>query len=415
MGLLLYRLSILLYRLGIFLVQPWNEKARQWIAGRHSGLEKLQKQRAGLPGPLVWMHCASLGEFEQGRPILEAFREKYPEYRIALSFFSPSGYEVRKNYTGADLVFYLPTDSPGNASRLLQILQPRLVLWVKYEYWYFHLRAAFRAGVPILLCSAIFRDNQVFFRWYGGFHRTILGFFARIFVQDDASRERLLSISVQAPVEVAGDTRFDRVLTIQREAVEIPDLQDWIQGAFTLVVGSSWPEDEEVLDHFVVSNPSVKCLIAPHEVGEDHIKEIEKLYRRTARYSVWKLNPDPTIQTLIIDSIGLLSRLYRYADVAFLGGGYGAGIHNVLEAAAYGKPILFGPNHEKFREALDLIDCEAAFCVENALEAEETLYRLKENEGLRSEAGKRAAAYVAREAGATDRILDQIENLLRTS
>lgn len=415
MGLLLYRLSILLYQLGIFLVQPWNEKARQWIAGRRLGLETVQKLREQKPGPLVWMHCASLGEFEQGRPIIEAFRQKYPDYRIALSFFSPSGYEVRKEYPGADLIFYLPVDTPKNARRLIEILQPDLVLWVKYEYWYFHLKAAFQAQIPVLLCSAIFRENQVFFRWYGGFHQKILRFFARIFVQDEASRERLRSISALPPIEVAGDTRFDRVLTIQQDASEIPDIKNWTKGAFTIVVGSAWPEDEEILDHFIVSNPDVKCILAPHEVGKDHIQDIEKLFKRTARYSLWKDNPDANTQTLIIDSIGLLARLYRYGHVAFLGGGYGAGIHNVLEAAAYGKPILFGPNHEKFREAVDLLNCEAAFCVENALEAEATLHQLKNDTVFRNQAGQKAGAYVQSEAGATKRIIDQIENLLRTN
>jgi 3-deoxy-D-manno-octulosonic-acid transferase len=415
MGLLLYRLSILLYQWGIFLVQPWNTKAKLWVDGRKQVFDKLADWRKNNPNSLIWMHCASLGEFEQGRPVLEEIRSKYPNHLIALSFFSPSGFEVRKNYVGADYVFYLPVDSASNAERLVSILAPSLTVWVKYEYWYFYLRALHSHQIPVLLISAIFRPDQPFFRWYGKIHRELLSFFAMIFVQDQSSKALLSQIKIPVPIQVAGDTRFDRVLAIKGTTAELLDIQQFVRGHFTIIGGSSWPEDEEVLDHFVLTHPQVKCILAPHEIDEEHIRYIEKLFIHTARYSQWKDQPNNQTQTLIIDNIGMLSTLYRYADCAFLGGGFGNGIHNVLEAAVHGIPILFGPNHEKFKEAVDLKEMGAAFCVQEALETERELTTLMEDPGLRRSAGQLAATYVEEGGGATAVIMTQVTNLLRTN
>jgi 3-deoxy-D-manno-octulosonic-acid transferase len=415
MGLLLYRLSILFYQWGIFLVQPWNKKARLWVEGRKQVLEKLADWRKDHPQPLIWMHCASLGEFEQGRPVLEEIRIKYPNHLIALSFFSPSGFEVRKNYPGADYIFYLPVDSVANAQRLVSTLSPALTIWVKYEYWYFYLRALYQRRVPVVLISALFRPHQPFFRWYGTLHRELLSFFTMICVQDQHSQDLLAQVTPQTPILVAGDTRFDRVLAIQASASDLWDIQAFAQGHFTIIGGSSWPEDEEVLDHFILTHPQVKCILAPHEIDEEHLVYIEKLFKHTARYSEWKHHPDHQIQTLIIDNIGMLSTLYRYADCAFLGGGFGNGIHNVLEAAAYGIPVLFGPNHEKFKEAVDLTEIGAAFCVQEALETERQLTAIMEDPQLRQTAGQLAATYVEKGGGATAIIMNQVTNLLRTN
>ena len=357
------------------------------------------------------MHCASLGEFEQGRPVLEALKAQYPQYQVALSFFSPSGYEIRKNYPQADFVFYLPVDSPKNAKRLLGMLNPQLVLWVKYEYWYYFLTEINKRNIPLLLISGIFRKSQPFFRWYGGLWLKMLACFTRLFVQNQTSVELLESIDVKG-YELAGDTRFDRVISVAASSPGIPAIEHWLRGRRALVAGSTWEEDIIELSHFVQKRKDLAFIIAPHEILEENIKKITRVFPQSVLYSrLSQSNPgDGDAHVLIIDNIGMLSVLYRYGEVCFVGGGYSAnGVHNVLEAAVYGKPVCFGPEHEKFQETIDLLTCGGAFSPENPLDLEKELSKLFSNKSALDAAGLAAGKYVREKQGATKKILDYIQ------
>jgi len=431
-SLLLYRLFLLLFRLGARLISPWNAKARLWLRGREGIFERLEqvlaplRQAQGDTGaqardrPLIWFHCASLGEFEQARPLLEKIRQDWPAYRVLLTFFSPSGYEIKKDYEGADAVFYLPADSPSNARRLLAIARPQLVCWVKYEYWYYYLHEIQRNKIPLLLVSGIFRQNQPFFKWWGHFHRSMLACFTHFFVQNDLSKKLLGTIGISGNVMVSGDTRFDRVMAIAEQFQPVPLAESFINGAPAIVAGSTWEEDEEELDHFANTHPEIKFIIAPHEIDEEHLQDIEKLFHHTVRYSQLSIvngqssiagqrttpngqRPSPNV--LIIDNIGLLSRLYKYATITYIGGGFGEdGVHNVLEAAVYAKPVVMGPEYEKYIEAVDLVDCGGAFPVENALELEDQLRLLLNNKEGYDMACRAAGNYVYTHTGATEKI-----------
>ena len=375
---------------------------------------------------MIWFHCASLGEFEQARPLLEAIRVRYPAYGILLSFFSPSGYEISKNYAGADYVTYLPMDSPAHAKAFVAAIKPQLVVWVKYEYWHFYLREISERSIPLLLVSGIFRPDQPFFRNWGSFHRQMLGRFSYLFVQNQASKKLLGGIGFSANVAVSGDTRFDRVVEIADQAAPVTPVEKFIAGSPVIIAGSTWEEDEEELDHFANTHPEIKFIIAPHEIDEDHLKDIEKLFHHSIRYSVLTgaeerpvANPGSSsiANTLIIDNIGMLASLYRYATVAYIGGGFGNdGVHNVLEAAVYGKPVVFGPVYEKFAEAVELVEAGGAFCIENALELEETLQWLLGDEAAYNKAATASGNYVYANRGATRKIMTYIqENRLLTS
>jgi 3-deoxy-D-manno-octulosonic-acid transferase len=451
-----------LYRLGVAVVSPWNPKAKLWLAGRRDVLEKLQlavgsqqsvvsSRQLAVPHSLlttttsrlptanrqlIWFHCASLGEFEQGRPLLEAIKEQYPGYRILLTFFSPSGYEIRKNYSGADYISYLPIDSRSNANQLLDIIQPALVIWVKYDYWHFYLSAIRKRNIPLLLISGIFREDQPFFKWYGSFHRNMLSCFTHLFVQTGDSKKLLGTIGYSGDITVNGDTRFDRVITIAEQFQPIPAIEAFINNAPVIVAGSTWSEDEEELDHYANTHPGIKFIIAPHEIDEEHLKDIEKLFHYTVRYSqlaVGSLQPAESSQqlavdsqessefpipnsqfpipnVLIIDNIGLLARLYKYATIAYVGGGFGYdGVHNVLEAAVYGKPVVFGPEYEKYAEAIGLEDSGGAFSIENVLELEERLNVLLENKETYTAACIAARKFVYDHKGATGKVLEYIQ------
>ncbi len=337
-------------------------KTRQFFAGRRGQWERLKNAfPQGSSQDIFWVHCASLGEFEQGRPVIEALRIQYPDAGILLTFFSPSGYEVRKNYKGADYVFYLPLDSPGNARRFLNIVKPTAALFVKYEYWYFYLTALRRRHIPTYLFSAIFRPHQPFFKWYGIFHREMLTCYTRIFVQDNSSADLLQqSIKEPLPVTVAGDTRFDRVVAIAKGDSTPPWIVERIATPL-LVAGSTWPEDEDMLVRLLEEIPHFQLILAPHEIHASHLSGI------SAKFEKW--NPEfysaprkgSCSRVLVIDCMGLLSSLYRHATLCYIGGGFNpSGIHNTLEAAVHGKPVLFGPNHEKFKEAVDLTEIGAA-------------------------------------------------------
>ncbi|MBS1565883.1 MAG: 3-deoxy-D-manno-octulosonic acid transferase, partial [Bacteroidetes bacterium] len=423
MALFLYRVFLLLYRAGAWLISPWNAKARQWRQGRRGIWQRLEQALAasGTPiKPLIWFHCASLGEFEQARPLVEKLRETHPGHRILLSFFSPSGYEVKKNYAGADIITYLPEDSPAHARRLLALAKPQLVCWVKYEYWHYYLQEIRRNNVPLLLISGIFRPVQPFFRSWGSFHRNMLACFTHFFVQNEASRELLAGIGIKDTVTVSGDTRFDRVVDIAGQFSPIPLIEQFIGGAPSIVAGSTWDDDEEEMDHYANTHPEIKFIIAPHEIDEEHLKDIEKLFHHTVRYSVVNretsdVSREPSISsgqrttvngqppnTLIIDNIGLLSRLYHYATITYIGGGFGEdGIHNCLEAAVYGKPVVFGPVYDKYAEAVDLVEEGGAYSIENALELEKTFDELLKDRKEYESACAASRDYVYRKTGAT--------------
>lgn len=433
MHLFFYTIFCRLYLLGVRLAARWNPKARLWLEGRKGLLEKLEK--AGIQHPeasirkpetdspltthhsLVWIHCASLGEFEQGRPVLEALRSRYPGIKILLTFFSPSGYEVRKNYEGADYVFYLPMDSRANARRFLDIVQPSLVIWIKYEYWYHYLTALKKRKIPTLLVSGIFRPGQPFFKWYGRLHRYILESFTHLFVQSADSRDLLAGIGFTANVTVNGDTRFDRVAQIAQQFAPIPAVEAFCGNHPVIVAGSTWLDDEEELDHYANTHPEMRFIIAPHEVHEAHLVEIEKLFRHTVRYSVLQKRVPGTVSrdqhvtnTLIIDNIGMLSRLYKYATITYVGGGFGNdGVHNVLEAAVYGKPVVHGPVYEKYIEATELVEQGGAFPIETALELEKVLNNLLTETAAYNKACRQAGDYVRNKAGATDAVLQFIQ------
>lgn len=376
-------------------------------------------------GPVIWFHCASLGEFEQARPLLEKIREVYPGHRIVLSFFSPSGYEVRKDYKGADFVTYLPLDGAASAKRFLALLKPVLVIWVKYEYWHFFLQAIKQQQIPLLLVSGVFREGQPFFASWGHFHRGMLRCFSWLFVQNQESKKLLGGIGLYDNVSVSGDTRFDRVIEIAEQQDDMPVIESFIGKSEVIVAGSTWEEDEEELDHFANTHPEIKFIIAPHEIDEENLKDIEKLFHHCIRYSVLLSQGVPATagnsalspNVLIIDNIGLLSRLYKYASITYIGGGFGNdGVHNVLEAAVYSKPVVFGPVYEKYAEAVDLVDAGGAFSIDNALELEKQLKELLADKQLLQNAGRAAGDYVYANKGATQKILAYIqENRLLTS
>jgi 3-deoxy-D-manno-octulosonic-acid transferase len=410
---ILYNCFLFIYSLGIRIASAWSSKARLWLRGRLEQKELIKN--LNITDPTVWMHCASLGEFEQGRPLLEKIKATYPRYKIILTFFSPSGYEIRKNYTGADQVLYLPKDGRYNAQKFIENIKPSLVIWVKYEYWYYYLTTLHQKNIPVILISAIFRDSQPFFKWYGGTWRKMLSSFHKIFVQNDLSLQ-LLNKHHFSEVIKGGDTRFDRVIEIAEKNEPLPQLlTDFCNGKKVLVAGSTWPEDEKVLLHYTKANPEIKFIIAPHEIHKENILAIQKYFKDVVLYS--ELTSASTEHVLIIDNIGMLSRLYRLADVTYVGGGFGNdGIHNVLEAAVYGKPVVFGPVYEKFAEAKELVGNEGGFPVNNAIEMEHLLNKLFLDRSFLKISGDNAARYVYSKQGATAKIMDYVaENRLLTN
>jgi 3-deoxy-D-manno-octulosonic-acid transferase len=413
--LLLYNLALALYHAGIRLAALWNPKAALWVNGRRQWPARLKEALNGQGYPRIWMHCASLGEFEQGRPVLEALRREYPGARIILSFFSPSGYEIRKHYPGADLVCYLPMDSASNARAFLDAVDPGLAIFIKYEFWHHYLQGLKKRGTPTLLVSAIFRPGQPFFRPWGGFWRGMLSSYTRVFVQDDASARLLDGIGFGAVTTVSGDTRFDRVIAVAESGEDIPAVRAFCGNHRVVVAGSTWPEDEEVIAHYARSRPGTRFIIAPHEIHASHLRDIEKIYPHSIRFSALPAAeattvPPDGVQVLLMDNMGMLSRLYRYADITYVGGGFGgAGIHNILEAAVYGKPVIFGPVHEKSREALQLLEAGGAFTVQSAIEFESLADELFEAPALLEKSGNICSDYVRQESGATKTILGYIQ------
>ena len=420
MSIIFYHVFLLLYKTGIRLIAPWNRKAKLWLEGRRGLFERMRGELGTEKSSsrVVWMHCSSLGEFEQGRPVLEELRREVPDCRIVLSFFSPSGYTTKKDYAGADHVFYLPLDSPANARQFIDLVRPTLVLWVKYDYWYYFLVELKKRKIPTLLVSGVFRPDQPFFRWYGRLHRYMLECFTHLFVQTEASRALLGKLRLADHVSVSGDTRFDRVIAIAEAGEPLPLIAAFCGSRPVIVAGSTWEEDEEELDHYANTHPELRFVIAPHEIGEDRIREVERLFRHSIRFSVWEKGaqspvagsvgwPEPNV--LIIDNIGMLSRLYRYATITYVGGGFGDdGVHNVLEAAVYGKPVIFGPVIEKYIEAVELTESGGGLIIDSALEAEKVLDRLLANPEECRETGEASLAYVHSKKGATEKIVRYI-------
>lgn len=401
MSLLLYNLFLRLYKLAIRLASVWDEKARLWLKGRKQPFPVFSEKT-------IWMHCASLGEFEQGRPVLENIKNQYPQYKVVVSFFSPSGYTVRKNYPGADAVVYLPLDSPRNARKFITSINPAIVLWVKYEYWYYHLTELQNRNIPVVLVSGIFRPGQPFFKWYGKLWKKMLERFTVLFIQNQRSLELLKQHNLAQHAVISGDTRFDRVSDIIKNPQTNEKIERFCGQDAVIVAGSTWEEDQEVLAHYVRQHPEVKFIIAPHEVDEDNIMDVMKQFPGAMRYT--QIEKDVASHVLIIDNIGMLSRLYKYANIAYIGGGFrDSGIHNTLEAAVYGVPVIFGPVYEKFKEAVELIDAGAAVSIENALELEATFNDLLNNAHKITKAGNAAKTYVSDNTGASKIILDYIQ------
>ncbi len=358
------------------------------------------------------MHCSSLGEFEQGRPLLEDIKKQYPAYKIVLSFFSPSGYEVMKNYPAADQIIYLPLDHVLHASKLIDRINPALVLWVKYEYWYYYLTELKKRDIPVLLVSGIFRNSQPFFKSYGSIWRKMLSGFDHLFVQDAESAELLKTIDQSDKITIAGDTRFDRVIRIAEKREPVDHITAYTAGHPVLVAGSTWEEDELELFHFVKANPHIKFIIAPHEIQEENLRDVKEEFPNSILYSelISNKNAPEKYHVLLIDNIGQLSKLYQYADVAFIGGGFGSeGVHNVLEAAVYGKPVVFGPVYKKYTEAKGLVECGAAYSVNGPLELDSVLNKLFNEPDLRNKTGIAAKDFVYANKGATIKILVHIQ------
>lgn len=405
---LFYRLFISLYGLVILMAAQLNPKAKKWVVGRKNWKERYRKELALHQGA-VWIHAASLGEFEQSRPIIDALRATQPKLPIVISFFSPSGYDAKAPHQIADAVFYLPLDQPGNARALVEILQPKIAIWVKYEFWFYHLRAIKNAGIPLVLISGIFRPSQPFFLPWGAWFSRQLHSFDHLFVQDEASAALLQRIGISSTI--CGDTRFDRVGAIARRAANIDDIERFVANRTCIIAGSSWPEDERKLADFRAQRTANDCcyIIVPHEVNEAHLSQIEHTFANgVIRLSAYRPDDQPGADVLLIDRIGLLSSLYRYASIACIGGGFGKGIHNTAEAAVYGVPVIFGPNYKKFREARDLIAIGGAFTVDSQATFNATLTKLADDKRFRVASGRKAANYIQQGQGATTIIMERL-------
>lgn len=404
----LYDICLTLYLWAIRLAAPRHRKARLWLDGRKGLFDRM---RAAIrPGErVVWIHVASLGEFEQGRPIIERIRRDYPCYKLLVTFFSPSGYEIRKNYEGADYIFYLPLDTPGNARRFLDIVQPEAAIFVKYEFWLNLLAELRRRGVPTYIVSAIFRADSVFFRFYGGLWRRALRAFRVLFVQNDESKQLLSRLGFDNVV-VAGDTRFDRVAQIARAARRIDVVERFKGEAPLFVAGSTWGPDEELLVQLCNENPGIKFVIAPHEMDEGRIARLQEAIRGGAlRYTQCTgTNACAGSQVLILDTVGLLASVYGYATWSYIGGGFGVGIHNTLEAATFGLPVAFGPNYRKFKEACDLVALGAAAPVTDYAALRDWFAPLRDDSAARDAASRAARDYTEQHQGATERIVRTI-------
>ena len=402
--LLLYNIGVQLYFITIYLVSFFNKKAKLWINGR-------KDSRFIRFTDSIWFHFASLGEFEQGRPVLEEVRKLYPANKIVITFFSPSGYEVRKNTPLADAVYYLPLDTARNARDFIGTINPKFAVFTKYEYWYHFFNELHRQHIPLYIVSGIFRPKQVFFKWYGGLHRKMLGFVTYFFLQDERSQQLLQHIGINNSV-VSGDTRFDRVWANAQQPKQVPFIGEFKNGQKIFICGSTWPDDETLLATLPQLYPGWKFIFAPHEIDEEKINRLISLLPNVtvSRYSTLShlTSHISHLSVLIIDNIGTLSSLYQYAEIAYIGGGFGAGIHNTLEAAAFGLPVIFGPNYAKFKEAQDLITLKAGFSIANEAQLKGITDTLANDEAFYNACSKKILTYVEEHTGATNIIINYI-------
>ncbi len=407
----LYSFGIWLYGFFVRIAALFNPKAKKWARGQKTVFDQIEAfklQKTG--GYLAWFHCASLGEFEQGRPVIEKFKQQNPDYRIVLTFWSPSGYEIRKSYAEVNAVFYLPQDTKHNVRQFLDLLKPQMVFFVKYEFWFNYLQEIQKRQIPLYIFSAIFRPDQHFFKGYGSWSRNILKRFDHIFVQNQASQQLLQSVGIEN-VLVAGDTRFDRVAQVTHAAKKFPELEPFFDGKPVIVAGSTWEPDEQLLvEYFLEKDNTFKWIVAPHEIGKNHIEKLKTGFgKKAVLYSEIKNSNINQFDVIIVDCIGILMHLYQYGSLAYIGGGFGVGIHNILEAATFGLPVVFGPNYQKFNEAVELINQKGAFSVQNFEELKTIFDRLLSDQLLLQQTSGICKNYVESRTGATDLILGNLK------
>ena len=403
-----YNILIYFYNYCILIASLFNKKARLWRKGRKDIFKKI-KYRINSDENIVWFHASSLGEFEQGRPVIEAFRKKHPNYKILLTFFSPSGFEVRKNYESADYVFYLPIDSRKSAKKFVELINPKIVFFIKYEFWFNYLNVLSKKKIPVYIISAIFRPEQHFFKWYGGWFRKQLNCFNHFFVQNKESKKLLNSIGYQN-VTISGDTRFDRVSEVASQKKSFPLIEQFKGTSELFVAGSTWEPDESLISDLIAANiPNLKFLIAPHEVHPEHINQILKKFNgNKLKFSEANEANLKQANILIIDSIGILLHLYQYSTITYIGGGFSDGIHNILEAATFGNPVIFGPKYQKFQEAKDLLKQGGAFNINNSSELISITKKLLEDKNFHIKTSKTCTDYVIQNKGATEIIINSL-------
>lgn len=404
----MYNILLYIYEFGIFVATFFSAKVKKMWRGERETF-KILKEKVDPEAQYAWFHAASLGEFEQGRPIIEEYRRVFPKRKILLTFFSPSGYEVRKNYDGADIVCYLPIDTPTNALRFLRAVRPVEAFFIKYEFWYNYLHILRHRGIPVYSISSIFRKEQVFFKWYGFQYRHVLRCFTHFFVQNEESKRLLGTLGIDN-VMVTGDTRFDRVMQIAKESKSIPVVREFKNGKKVFVAGSSWLPDEQIFLSYFAQHLDWKVIIAPHVIGESHLEQIMSLLegRKVVRYTQIEADDAVTLgeaEVLIIDCFGLLSSIYKYGDVAYVGGGFGVGIHNLPEAAVWNLPVIFGPNHQKFQEANELKACGGGFAIEGKEDFHRVMDAFMASEDEMKRAADAAGHYVSSHSGATEKLL----------
>ena len=405
---LLYNLGISLFYFLVVVTSVFNTKAKEWLKGRKHLLINIADTISDKDR-IIWFHASSLGEFEQGRPLIEAFRRSMPEYKILLSFFSPSGYQIRKDYSGADYVFYLPLDTKRNARKFLQIVKPEMAFFIKYEFWYHYLTQLKKSKARVYLISAIFRPQQLFFKSYGKWYRNLLKCFDQIFVQNTKSIDLLSTISV-THVTLAGDTRFDRVKGIAVASKKIEIAEKFASGKWTYVCGSTWEKDEEILAEYINQDKAdCKFIVAPHEISDSHIAAMTRKFEKKVILYSKAIKGIEEADVLVIDNIGMLSAIYKYGNVAYIGGGFGTGIHNILEAAVYGLPVIFGPKYEKFIEAVELLKEGGAFSITSFGECKMKFDELRSKKAIYEEASNATKKFITRNLGATETILKYLK------
>jgi 3-deoxy-D-manno-octulosonic-acid transferase len=418
---ILYNIGLNLLPFFIAIGSLFSHKINLFYRGRR-GLLKRVADEVKPGGPIIWFHCSSVGEFEQARPVIEWYKKNKPQYRVLVTFYSPSGYELRKNYNLADWIYYLPIDTPHNAHAFVKAVKPSKVIFIKYDLWYNFLREIKKSGAELYLASAIFRPFQPFFKWYGSFFCGMLRNFTKIFVQDEESKRNLEKINISGNVFVSGDTRFDRVHEITQHCKQFPVIENFVKEGFGVVAGSTWLPDEQIIADVLKNFSRVRLVVAPHEISKERIDKVSELFesygvvkfselvggdvKNAAAADASKLSGK---RVLIIDCLGILSSLYQYAEFAYIGGGFGVGIHNILEAATYGCPVVFGPNYKKFQEAIDLLKLEGATCIYDTNDFYEILDNCIKDKELREWKGSTCKTYVENHIGATEKIVSKIE------